>query len=108
MLTLIFGNKSKEDALAMRDLFYSSVVGIPGYIENEIQIGSQLTKSDDGTLFEDGESEYNVNGKIYKHVVMVRLFSYNQPEGTPEFDFGIDCSDQDMTKYLDLLKNTKK
>lgn len=107
MLTLIFGNKSKEDALAMRDLFYSSVVGIPGYIENEILIESQLTKSD-GTLFEDGESEYNVNGKNYKHVVVVRLYSYNQPEGTPEFDFGIDCSDQDMTKYLDLLKNMKK
>ena len=73
MLTLIFGNKSKEDALAMRDLFCSSVKGIPGYIENEILITSQLTKSD----------------------------------GTPEFDFGIDCSDQDMTKYLDILKNLK-
>ena len=49
MLTLIFGNKSKEDALAMRDLFCSSVVGIPGYIDNEILITSQLTKSD-GTM----------------------------------------------------------
>ena len=106
MLTLIFGNKSKEDALAMRDLFCSSVKGIPGYIENEILITSQLTKSD-GTKFEDGESEYNVCGEDYKHVVMVCLSSDNQPDGTPEFDFGIDCSDQDMTKYLDILKNLK-
>ena len=102
MLTLIFGNKSKEDALAMRDLFCSSVVGIPGYIDNEILITSQLTKSD-GTMFEDGESEYTVCGKTYKHVVMVCLSSDNQPDGTPEFDFGIDCSDQDMTKYLEYL-----
>ena len=106
MLTLIFGNKSKEDALAMRDLFCSSVKGITGYIENEILITSQLTKSD-GTIFEDGESEYNVCGKDYKHVVMVCLSSDNQPDGTLEFDFGIDCSDQDMTKYLDILKNLK-
>lgn len=102
MLTLIFGNKSKEDALAMRDLFCSSAKGIPGYIENEILITSQLTKSD-GTTFEDGESEYTVRGKIYKHVVMVCLASGNQPDETPEFDFGIDCSDQDMTKYLEYL-----
>lgn len=106
MLTLIFGNKSKEDALAMRDLFCSSAVGIPGYIDNEILITSQLSKPV-GTLFEDGESEYTVNGKEYKHVVMVCLASDNQPEGTPEFVFGIDCSDQDMTKYLDLIKNLK-
>ena len=106
MLTLIFGNKSKEDALAMRDLFCSSVVGIPGYIENEILITSQLSKPD-GSMFEDGESEYTVSGKDYKHVVMVCLASNNQPEGTPEFDFGIDCSDQDMTKYLGLLKDLK-
>ena len=91
MLTLVFGNKSKEDALAMRDLFCSSVKGIPGYIENEILITSQLTKSD-GTMFEDGESEYNVCGKDYKHVVMVCLSSDNQSDGTPEFDFGIKFS----------------
>ena len=106
MLTLIFGNKSKEDALAMRDLFRSSVTEIPGFVENEILITSQLVKPD-GTMFEDGESEYNVCGKDYKHVVKVCLSSNNQPDGTPEFDFGIDCLDQDMTKYLDLLKNLK-
>ena len=34
---------------------------------------------------------------------MVCLASDNQPDETPEFDFGIDCSDQDMTKYLEYL-----
>ena len=102
MLTLIFGNKSKEDALALRDLFYSGVVGIPGYIENEIIITSQLSKSD-GTMYEDGESEYTVCGKDYKHVVMVCLSSDNQPDGTPEIEFGIDNPDS----YLYSIQNLK-
>ena len=102
MLTLVFGNKSKEDALAMRDLFCSGTVGIPGYIENEIQITSQLSKSD-GTMFEDGESEYTVCGKTYKHVVMISLASDNQTEETPEIEFGIEPSD----KYLYLVKTLK-
>ena len=102
MLTLIFGNKSKEDALALRDLFCSGVVGIPGYIENEIIITSQLCKSD-GTMYEDGESEYTICGKTYKHVVMVSLTSDNQSEETPEIEFGIDNPDS----YLYLIKSLK-
>ena len=92
MLTLVFSNKSKEDAINLRDLFCSSVKGIPGFIENEILITSQLSKPD-GTMYEDGESEYTVCGKLYKHVVMVTLASDNQPEETPEIEFGIDNPD---------------
>ena len=102
MLTLIFGNKSKKDALALRDLFCSGVAGIPGYIENEIIITSQLSKPD-GTMYEDGESEYTVCGKTYKHVVMVSLTSDNQSEETPEIEFGINNPDS----YLYSIQNLK-
>ena len=93
MLTLVFGNKSKEDAIALRDLFSTGVKGIPGFIENEILITSQLSKPD-GTMHEDGESEYTVCGKTYKHVVLIMLSSDNQSEETPEIEFVIDNPDE--------------
>ena len=45
MLTFVFGNLTKSNALAMRDVFCSSLVGIPGFIENEIMVSSALVEN---------------------------------------------------------------
>jgi hypothetical protein len=104
MLTLVFGNKTKEDALAMRDLFCSSLVGIPGFIENEIMVSSSLVDKE-GNTYPDGESIYESDdGTVYEHAVMLSLASDNQPEGTPDFVFTINCADMDITQYLKYLK----
>lgn len=104
MLTLVFGNKTKEDALAMRDLLCSSLVGIPGFIENEIMVSSNLVDKE-GNIYPDGESVYESDdGTVYEHAVMLSLASDNQPEGTSNFVFCINCADMDITQYLKYLK----
>ena len=87
MLTFVFGNKTKEDALAARDLFCSSLVDKEG---NTYPDGESIYESDDGT--------------VYEHAVMLSLASDNQPEGTPDFVFTINCADMDITQYLKYLK----
>ncbi len=104
MLTFVFGNKSKEDAFAMRDLFSSALVGIPGFIENEIMVSS-IIHDNEGNEYPDGEGIYDCDGVIYNHVVMVTLQSDNQPNGTPEFVFGVNSESNNMVSYLSLIKN---
>lgn len=103
MLTFVFGNLTKSNALAMRDVFCSSLVGIPGFIENEIMVSSALVDKN-GNTYPDGESIYEQDGFVYKHVVMVTLSSDNQPAGTPEFVFCINALDSDISKYIDMIK----
>lgn len=43
MLTLIFENASKEKALKLRDDLCESLVGIPGFIDNEIIVNTQIS-----------------------------------------------------------------
>lgn len=104
MLTFVFGNKSKEDALAMRDLFCSALVGIPGFIENEIMVSSVI-HDDEGNEYPDGEGIYKYDDDtIYEHVVMVTLQSDNQQEGTPDFVFGVNSKCNSLVDYLPLIK----
>ena len=104
MLTFVFGNKSKEDAFAMRDLFCSALVGIPGFIENEIMVSSVIY-DDKGNEYPDGEGIYKCgDGVIYEHAVMVTLQSDNQPEETPDFVLGVNSKCNSLVSYLPLIK----
>ena len=41
MLTLVFESASKEKALKLRDFLCEALVGIPGFINNEIVVNTQ-------------------------------------------------------------------
>ena len=70
MLTFVFGNKSKEDAFAMRDLFCSALVGIPGFIENEIMVSSVIY-DDEGNEYPDGEGIYKWQNRMSWHLYIM-------------------------------------
>ena len=82
MLTLIFENTSKEHALKLRDFLCEALVGIPGFIDNEIVVNTQdvdertkLPLNEDGDLVVIDE-----DGERHEHCVRLMIASDNQPE----------------------------
>lgn len=83
MLTIVFDNPSKEEALKMRDMMCTSLVGVPGFIENDIIVNTQdIDKDTKKPLNEDGElvCVEPETGKEYKHCVRLIINSTNQKD----------------------------
>lgn len=92
MLTLIFENASKEKALKLRDDLCESLVGIPGFIDNEIIINTyDLDNNTKEPLNEEGELIVIDNdGETHKHCVRLMIDSDNQPDGVVNHTMFID------------------
>ena len=85
MLRIVIANESKEKALEMRDRVCSSLVGIPGFINNEIVVSSQALDSSGNPTCEDGDMEWDGE----KHCVVVTIDSPNQPDDAQDTELKI-------------------
>lgn len=82
MLTLIFENSSQEEALKLRDFLCEALVGIPGFIDNDIVVNTQdldsITKE---PLNEEGDLvTVDDDGIKHEHCIRLIISSDNQPE----------------------------
>lgn len=82
MLTLVFENASNEKALKLRDHLCEALVGIPGFIDNEIVVNTQdvdnITKE---PLNEEGDLIVVDNdGEKHEHCVRLMIASDKQSE----------------------------
>ena len=103
MLRIVIVNETKEKALEMRDRVCSSLVGIPGFVNNEIVVSSQALDSSGNPTCEDGDMEWDGE----KHCVLITLGSPNQPDDVPNMEFKIHGFHHDNVKMLrHVLKNT--
>ena len=85
MVRFVIVNKTKEKALEMRDHVCASLVGIPGFVNNDIVVSSQLVDSSGNPTSEDGDMEWDGE----KHCVLLTLDSPNQSDKTPNMEFRI-------------------
>ena len=81
MLTLVFESASKEKALKLRDFLCEALVGIPGFINNEIVVNTQdfddITKQ---PLNEEGDLVVvDEDGEKHEHCVKLIVASDEQP-----------------------------
>lgn len=92
MLTLIFENASKEKALKLRDDLCESLVGIPGFIDNEIIVNTQdLDNNTKEPLNEEGDLiVIDDDGEMHEHCVRLMIDSDNQPDGVVNHTMFID------------------
>ena len=79
MLRFVIVNETKEKALEMRDRVCSSLVGNPGFVNNNIVVSSQTLDSSGNPTCDDGDMEWDGG----KHCVLITLDSPNQPKNTP-------------------------
>ena len=82
MLTLIFENASKEKALKLRDFLCEALVGIPGFIDNEIVVNTQdLDNVTEEPLNEEGDLiVVDDDGEKHEHCVRLMISSDKQSE----------------------------
>lgn len=80
MVEFVISTKSQEEALSLRDKLCKSLVGIPGFINNEIIVCSQSVNEKGEPLCEDG----NLVIGDKNHCVCVTLASKNQRIDTPQ------------------------
>ena len=85
MLRFVIVNETKEKALEMRDRVCSSLVGNPGFVNNDIVVSSQTLDSSGNPTCDDGDMEWDGE----KHCVLITLDSPNQPKNTPTTEFKI-------------------
>ena len=85
MLRIVISNESKEKALEMRDRVCASLVGIPGFVNNEIVVSSQVLDSSGNPLCEDGDMEWGGE----KHCVVVTIGSPDQPDNVEDTEIKI-------------------
>lgn len=74
MVTFVFENDSKEKALKFRDQMHENLKGIPAYIDNQVILTSGTPK------YEDGEMEFEYNGHVGKHCIMVTISDPNSKD----------------------------
>ena len=67
MITFVFENDSKEKALKFRDQMCENLKGIPAYIDNQVMVTSDTPE------YEDGELEFEFNGHVGKHCILVTI-----------------------------------
>ena len=67
MITFVFENDSKEKALKFRDQMCENLKGIPAYIDNQVMVISDTPE------YEDGEIEFEFNGHVGKHCILVTI-----------------------------------
>lgn len=82
MLTLVFENTSKEKALKLRDFLCEALVGIPGFIDNEIIVNTQdLDSNTKEPLNEEGDLVViDDDGEKHEHCVRLMIDSDKQPK----------------------------
>ena len=82
MLTLVFENDSKEQALKLRDFLCEALVGIPGYIENEIIVNTQdINDTTKEPLNEEGDLVViDEDGEKHHHCIRLMIDSDKQPK----------------------------
>lgn len=85
MVRFVIVNETKEKALEMRDHVCASLVGIPGFVNNDIVVSSQIVDSSGNPTCEDGDMEWDGE----KHCVLLTLDSQNQSDKTPDMEFRI-------------------
>ena len=85
MLRFVIANETKEKALEMRDRVCASLVGNPGFVNNDIVVSSQTLDSSGNPTCDDGDMEWDGE----KHCVLITLDSPNQPDDTPTTEFKI-------------------
>ena len=80
MLTLVFENASKEKALKLRDFLCEALVGIPGFINNEIVVNTQdLDNDTKEPLNEEGDLVViDEDGEKHEHCVRLMIASDKQ------------------------------
>ncbi len=81
MLTLVFENATKEKALKLRDFLCEALVGIPGFIDNEIVVNTQDIDNDTKEpLNEEGDLVViDDDGEEHRHCVRLMIDSDKQP-----------------------------
>ena len=67
MVTFVFENDSKEKALKFRDQMCANLKGIPAYIDNQVMVTSDIPE------YEDGEIEFEFDGHVGKHCILVTI-----------------------------------
>lgn len=82
MLTLVFENDTKEQALKLRDFLCEALVGIPGFIDNEIVVNTQdIDNNTKEPLNEEGDLVViDDDGEEHKHCVRLMIDSDKQPK----------------------------
>jgi len=82
MLTLVFENASKEKALKLHDFLCEALVGIPGFINNEIVVNTQdIDEHTKLPINEEGDLVViDDDGEKHEHCVRLMITSDNQPK----------------------------
>ena len=84
-LTIVFGHETKEEALRLRDELCNALVGIPGFINNEIIVNTQdIDKETLQPLNEEGDMVVvDKDGEKYEHCVRLIIDSDKQSREIP-------------------------
>lgn len=84
-LTIVFEHNTKEGALKMRDILCNALVGIPGFVNNEIVVNTQdIDKETMQPLNEEGDMVVvDDDGEKHEHCVRLIIDSDKQPREIP-------------------------
>lgn len=81
MLTIVFEHDNAEEALKTRDKLCNALVGIPGFIENDIIVNTQECDVKGNALNEEGDLIVKDNDGIdHKHCVRLIMHNDKQPD----------------------------
>lgn len=88
MLTIVFDHDSKEEALSFRDKLCSALVGVPGFVNNDIIVNTQdIDKESLQPLNEEGNLVVtDKDGIKYEHCVRLVINSPEQPKDALEYE----------------------
>lgn len=84
MLQIIFPNKSKEEALKLRDNLCECLKGIPAFIDNDIIVNAQdVNPETKAPLNEEGDLTcVDSNEELHEHCIRLVISSDKEKDGS--------------------------